>query len=52
MAALEDLKAGASLWGLAPGETAKVVQIEWFGGQAVKITFEDASGGRVCPLSW
>ncbi len=47
MAALEDLKAGASIRGLVPDGLAKVVQVEWFGNQAVKITFEDASGGRL-----
>jgi SNF2 family DNA or RNA helicase len=43
MARLEELKAGASIRGLAPNGLAKVVQIEWFGDQAVKVTFEDAS---------
>jgi hypothetical protein len=44
VASLEDLKAGASLNGLAPSGAAKVVQVEWFGDQAVKVTYEDASG--------
>jgi superfamily II DNA or RNA helicase len=43
MARLEDLRQGASVRGLAPGGLAKVVQVEWFGGQAVKVTFEDPS---------
>jgi hypothetical protein len=43
MARLEDLKAGASIRGLAPGGLAKVVQIEWFGDRAVKVTFEDSA---------
>jgi hypothetical protein len=43
MARLEDLKAGASVRGLAPGGLAKVVQVEWFGDQAVKVTFEDSA---------
>jgi SNF2 family DNA or RNA helicase len=43
MACLEDLKAGASIRGLAPGGLAKVVQVEWFGDQAVKVTFEDSA---------
>lgn len=42
-ARLEDLKAGASVRGLAPGRLAKVVQVEWFGDQAAKVTFEDAA---------
>ncbi len=44
MANLEDLKAGARVRGLSPGGLAKVVQVEWFGDQAVKVTFEDATG--------
>ena len=44
MVNLEDLKAGARVRGLSPGGLAKVVQVEWFGDQAVKVTFEDASG--------
>lgn len=44
MTVLEDLKTGAFVTGIAPGGAAKIVQIEWFGDQAVKVTFEDASG--------
>ncbi len=43
-ATLEDLKAGASIEGLTPSGTAKIVNIEWFGNQAVKVIFEDANG--------
>jgi len=43
-ATLEDLKAGTSVQGLMPSGTAKVVNIEWFGEQAVKVIFEDANG--------
>ena len=42
MANLEDLKAGARVRGLSPSGLAKVVQVEWFGDQAAKVTFEDA----------
>ena len=44
MATLEDIIAGAAVRGLTPDGVAKVVQVEWFGDQAVKVTFEDASG--------
>ena len=44
MAKLEDLKAGARVRGLSPGGLAKAVQVEWFGDQAVKVSFEDATG--------
>jgi len=43
-ATLEDLKAGASVQGLTPSGAAKIVNIEWFGDQAVKVIFEDVNG--------
>ena len=43
-ATLEDLKAGASVQGLTPTGAARVVNIEWYGDQAVKVVFEDANG--------
>jgi hypothetical protein len=43
VARLEDLKAGAMIRGLAPSGLAKIVQLEWFGDQAAKVTFEDAT---------
>jgi superfamily II DNA or RNA helicase len=44
VAKLEEFKAGASVIGLSPAGQAKVVQVEWFGDQAVKVTFEDSTG--------
>jgi hypothetical protein len=44
VASFEDLKAGALIAGLAPSGAAKVVHVEWFGDQAAKVTYEDASG--------
>ena len=39
MARLEALRAGAFIGGLAPDGAAKVVHVEWFGDQAVKVTY-------------
>jgi len=50
MVRLEQLTPGASVRGLVARKTAKVVQVEWFGHQAVKVTFEDDPGGG--RLSW
>ena len=36
MAKLEELKAGTMVKGLSPSGQAKVVQVEWFGDQAVR----------------
>jgi hypothetical protein len=44
VATLEELKAGASIRGLAADGLATVVQVEWFGDQAVNVTFRDATG--------
>ena len=44
MVKLEEMKAGTTVNGLSSTGLAKVVQIEWFGDQAVKVTYEDASG--------
>jgi hypothetical protein len=44
MSRLEQLTPGASVRGLVAGTVAKVVQVEWFGDQAVKVTFEEPSG--------
>ena len=44
MATLEELKAAATIRGLSPDGLAKVVQVEWFGDQAVKVTYEGSDG--------
>jgi hypothetical protein len=44
MIRLEQLTPGAIVRGLGAGATAKVVQVEWFGDQAVKVTFEEPTG--------
>lgn len=41
---LEDLKAGALVKGLGSDGTAKIVSVEWYGNQAVRVVFEDSSG--------
>jgi hypothetical protein len=44
MASLEHLQSGVFVKGLAPSGAAKIVHIEWFGDQAVKVTYEDSIG--------
>lgn len=44
-AKLEDIKSGASIEGLTPSGSAKIVNVEWFGDQAVKVVYEDPNGG-------
>ena len=41
---LEGLKPGASVEGLSPIGAVKIVNVEWFGDQAVKVIFEDQDG--------
>ena len=43
VATLEDLRAGAFVGGLTPGGAAGVIDTEWFGDRAVKVTFEDSA---------
>ncbi|MEA2078400.1 MAG: helicase-related protein, partial [Pseudomonadota bacterium] len=44
MTKLEDLRAGAYVKGIAPEGSAKVINIEWHGSQAVKVIYEDNQG--------
>jgi SNF2 family DNA or RNA helicase len=44
MARLEQLTPGTSVRGFIANAAAKVVQVEWFGDQAVKVTFEGLDG--------
>lgn len=44
MATLEELKAGTMVEGLSTTGSSKIVNVEWFGDQAVKVIFEDAEG--------
>ena len=45
MANLDELKAETTVKGLSSTGPAKVVQVEWFGDQAIKVTYENAAGG-------
>jgi hypothetical protein len=38
------LKVGASVQGLTLSGAAKIINIEWFGDQTIKVIFEDANG--------
>ena len=44
MAKLEDLKQGASVRGVLPGQVVTVVNVQWYGTEAVELTYKDASG--------
>jgi hypothetical protein len=46
---LEELTPGALVRGLVAGVTVKVVQVEWFGDQAAKVTFEEPKRGGSKP---
>ncbi len=38
------MRAGVSVRGLVPEGAAKIVGVEWFGDQAIKVTYEDGGG--------
>jgi SNF2 family DNA or RNA helicase len=44
MATLENLKPNASVRGLLPTGLATVVSVQWFGSQAIELTYKDGSG--------
>ncbi|WP_456433581.1 SNF2-related protein, partial [Thermosulfuriphilus sp.] len=44
MARLEDLKQGASVRGVLPGQDVTVVNVQWYGTDAIELTYKDASG--------
>ena len=44
MSKLEDLKPGASVRGLLPGVLATIVNVRWYGSDAVELTYKDPSG--------
>ncbi len=39
MAALEDIKNGAQLRGVVPGQLVEVVSVEWIGDQAINLVY-------------
>ena len=44
MAALEELQPAASVRGITPDGLATVVNVEWYGSDALELTYKDASG--------
>ena len=44
MAALEELRQSASVRGITPDGLATVVNVEWYGSDAVELTYKDAAG--------
>ena len=44
MAALEGLKPNASVRGILPTSIVTVVNVQWFGSEAVELTYKDATG--------
>lgn len=44
MTRLEEIQAGTSVRGISPQGLAKVVGVEWYGDQAIKVVYEDGDG--------
>src|SRR5438094_8692702 len=44
MAALEDLKPNAAVRGVLPTSMVTVVSVQWFGSEAVELTYKDPAG--------
>jgi SNF2 family DNA or RNA helicase len=45
VARLEDLTHGATVKGVLPDGTVSVVNVKWFGSDAIELTYKDAAGG-------
>jgi SNF2 family DNA or RNA helicase len=45
MTRLEEVRAGALVRGIMPEGFAKVVNVDWYGDQAIKVVYEDGEGG-------
>jgi len=44
MSKLEDLKPNASVSGILPDSLVTVVSVQWFGSEAIELTFKSPSG--------
>lgn len=44
MTKLEDLKQGAAITGILPGNNVTVVDMQWYGNEAIALTYRDAMG--------
>ncbi len=44
MATLEDLKPNASIRGILPNGAVTVISVQWFGSEAVELTYKDGAG--------
>ena len=44
MARLEDLQPQASVRGILPDSLVTVVNVQWFGSEALELTYKDPSG--------
>src|SRR4051812_45841745 len=44
MVRLEQLKTGSSIRGVLPGGLVTVVSVQWYGSEAVELTYKDATG--------
>ena len=44
MASLEDIKPNCSVRGILPSGVVTVVSVQWFGSDAIELTYKDATG--------
>jgi hypothetical protein len=49
MTSLEDLKRGASIQGIFPGQAVEVVSVDWIGDQAINLVYRVPSGSVADP---
>ena len=44
MARLEDLRPNAAIRGVLPAGLVSVVNVKWFGSEAIELTYKDGAG--------
>ena len=45
MTVLEDVKSGARVRGLVPGQSVQIVYVDWIGNQAINVVYREPQGG-------
>ena len=45
MAALDDVKPGATVRGVVPGHSVRIVSVDWIGNQAINLVYREPDGG-------
>ncbi len=45
MTVLDDVKPGATIWGVVAGHSVRIVSVDWIGNQAINLVYREPDGG-------